>query len=57
MEVYDSVGRVVRVLAAGSHVVSWDGTDQRGTALASGAYLVRLSAGEFGAVHKALLVR
>jgi flagellar hook assembly protein FlgD len=62
LEVYDTTGRRVRLLAegalpAGSHAVRWDGTDQGGAALGSGVYLVRLTAGDLVFVRKALLVR
>jgi hypothetical protein len=62
LEVYDSAGRLVRALVdqalpAGSHTVQWDGTNAEGQPVASGLYLVRLAAGDFVAVRKALLVR
>ena len=48
--VYDLMGRRVRVLAsglepAGPHSLEWDGRDQRGRAVASGPYFVRLGFG------------
>jgi hypothetical protein len=47
LNVYDARGHLVRGLAAGefapgAHVVSWDGTDDGGRALASGTYFARL---------------
>ncbi len=59
---YDVRGRRVAVLlderrAAGRHEVSWQGRDGRGRSLASGAYMVRLSAGEVVDTRKVLLVR
>ena len=50
LAVYDVGGRRVRTLvrgalAAGTHRVSWDGRDDRGAAVAPGAYLVLLDAG------------
>jgi hypothetical protein len=47
LNVYDARGRLVRVLAAGthgagSHGVTWDGTDRAGRQVASGVYQVRL---------------
>jgi len=48
--VYDVAGRKVadlvdRPLPAGAHAVEWDGRDRDGSRVASGVYLVRLSAG------------
>ena len=50
LAVYDVGGRRIRTLArgshpAGTHRVSWDGRDDRGQAVAAGAYLVLLDAG------------
>ncbi len=50
LAVYDVAGRKVaelmnRPLPAGSHAVEWDGRDRDGSRVASGVYLVRLSAG------------
>lgn len=50
LAVYDVGGRRVRTLArgplpAGTHRLSWDGRDDRGAAVAPGAYLVLLEAG------------
>lgn len=50
LRVYDVRGRLIRTLvdsyvAAGSRIVEWDGTDDRGISLASGTYFLRLSAG------------
>ncbi len=47
--VYNMLGQQVRTLVnddmpAGAHSVSWDGTDNSGTSVASGIYLYRLSA-------------
>jgi flagellar hook assembly protein FlgD len=36
---------VARAESAGRHVVTWDGRDARGQRVASGVYLVRLTAG------------
>jgi alpha-glucosidase len=51
LAVYDPAGRRVRALVngaepAGTHRVSWDGTDDAGTPVAAGVYFCRLSAGE-----------
>jgi len=50
LALYDVQGRLVRVLVrgdrpAGTHDVSWDGTDSRGTPCASGVYFALLQAG------------
>jgi endonuclease/exonuclease/phosphatase family metal-dependent hydrolase len=49
LNVYDAAGRLVRAFPAasyeaGEHFVTWDGRDATGRAVASGVYLVRLSA-------------
>ena len=48
LSVFDVTGRRVRTLAegvraAGSHVVTWDGTNDDGAPVAAGAYMVRLT--------------
>ena len=62
IKVYDITGRAVAVLTrgsypAGSHEVSWPGTDMAGRPLASGAYFLRLQAGTFSATQRLLLTR
>jgi hypothetical protein len=62
LSIYDVQGREIRVLAdgfrtAGSHRVSWDGTDRNGQALASGVYFYRLDAGEFTETHRMTLLK
>jgi flagellar hook assembly protein FlgD len=52
LAVHDAAGRLVRhlvddaTMGAGAHVVSWDGRDDDGRELASGAYFYRLESGE-----------
>ncbi|MHB8078458.1 MAG: FlgD immunoglobulin-like domain containing protein [Candidatus Krumholzibacteriia bacterium] len=53
LEVYDQRGRLVRglvrqAMAAGEQAVDWDGRDELGRSVPSGAYVVRLAT-EFGA--------
>ncbi len=60
--VHDVSGRVVRRLtetrlAAGSHVIAWDGRDDAGHEVASGVYLARIEAGAVSASTKMLLLR
>ena len=52
LEIFDVFGRRVRTWSLpagrqGSHTVSWDGTDARGSLVAGGVYLYRLTAGDF----------
>ncbi len=59
LRVYDLRGRAVRTLVsgaldAGSHTVEWDGRDDHGTLVPSGAYFARLAAGG-GALTRALV--
>ncbi len=62
LRIYDVNGRLVRELlhaqrAAGDHLVTWDGRDERGAAAASGVYFIRFEAGNAVEVSKVLLVR
>ena len=52
LEVFDALGRQVRVLARGAmavgrHAVTWDGRDSRGARVPSGVYFYRLTAGTY----------
>jgi hypothetical protein len=60
--VHDLQGRLVRtlhggVLAAGSHTIAWDGTDDAHRSLASGVYLVRAVGAEMISYTKVVLTR
>ncbi len=62
LEIFDIAGRLVRdqelgALLAGSHTHYWDGRDEKGSALASGVYFVRLSSTEFEASTRVILIR
>jgi putative hemolysin len=61
--VYDAAGRVVRTLLnreprdGGEHTASWDGRDDRGRRVASGAYFYRLEVGEEVVVRRMVLLK
>ena len=62
LEIYNLAGQKVMTLAAqkqsaGEHQVVWNGISDDGRQAASGVYLYRLQAGEFGETRKMLLVR
>ena len=62
IRVYDVAGRFVRELVneskvAGSHEVTWDGNDRRGSSVASGVYFVRMSAGRDLFTRKMVLLK
>jgi flagellar hook assembly protein FlgD len=48
LTIFDILGNIVfeqsAVLAAGAHMLTWDGTDKNGKAMASGYYFYRLQA-------------
>ncbi|MBI4530172.1 MAG: hypothetical protein HY709_01505 [Candidatus Latescibacteria bacterium] len=48
---------VQTALPVGVHTVVWDGRDETGKEVATGLYLYRLTAGEFTATRKMLLMR
>jgi len=53
----DLQGRIVRVLAPRPYSLTWDGTDDRGRALPSGTYFVRLDIGSEHATMRVVLQR
>jgi hypothetical protein len=60
--IYDTAGRLLRVLvegtrAAGPHEVVWNGTDNAGGAVASGVYFVRFESGGKVVSKKIVLLR
>ncbi|MBI3872301.1 MAG: T9SS type A sorting domain-containing protein, partial [candidate division Zixibacteria bacterium] len=62
VRVFNILGQVVKVLVdqelpAGKHDVSWDGTDDHGSPVASGIYLCRLVAGGAAESKKMVLLR
>jgi hypothetical protein len=62
VEVYDVTGRLVRTLVsgvkeAGTYTVEWNGRDDFGRSVSSGAYFVRMISDEFNATKRLLLLR
>ncbi len=63
LDIYNIAGQKVSTLVdaqypAGEHMVVWDGTDARGSAVASGIYLYRIQAGEeFISARKMVLLK
>jgi len=62
LTIYNMLGQVVRILAsgriaAGTWSVCWDGRSDRGIDVASGIYLYRITAGDFSATRKMVLLR
>ncbi len=62
LTVHDLAGRRVRTLVsgaqlAGQHRVEWDGTDDRGRSVASGAYLCRMSSGPDVKIVRVVLLK
>jgi len=63
LRIYDATGRLVKSFNLASclwplaSVVSWSGDDDLGRKLPAGVYFVRLEAGEFKKVEKAILLR
>ena len=63
LEVYNLLGQKVRTLVdhapqpADFYLVSWDGRDERGEAIATGVYLYRLVAGQFVSTRKMVFMK
>ena len=62
LKVYDMLGREVKTLvskevAAGKYSVEWNGDDNFGNKVATGAYVYRITAGDFVSVKKMLLIK
>jgi hypothetical protein len=62
MKIFDVTGRLVRTLIetdlpSGEHRAGWNGTDDRGRALASGVYFCRLETGQTAGARKMILAR
>ncbi len=62
LSIFNSVGMEIRNLQsgtveAGTHSITWDGTDANGAAVTSGVYFYRLSADGFSAVRSMMLTK
>ncbi|MEK7727432.1 MAG: FlgD immunoglobulin-like domain containing protein, partial [candidate division KSB1 bacterium] len=63
LRIYDMLGRQVRGLvlkqlyALGHHEIIWDGKDDRGNAAAAGVYLYRMTAPNFHATRKMIVLK
>jgi hypothetical protein len=62
IDIYDALGRSIKALVneyipAGNFLCLWDGTDNRGDAVASAIYFVHISSGEFSQTRKMTLLR
>jgi hypothetical protein len=62
LEVMNVLGQTVRTLvneykAAGNYSVVWDGRDNNNQSVASGIYLYRLTAGDYGETRKMVLMK
>ncbi len=62
INIYDASGRLVRSLLngvkeAGSHNVTWNGTDNNNSPVSSGIYFYRLTAGKFSETKKMTLLK
>jgi len=61
-EIFNILGQRVKTLVgerrrAGTHVVDWDGKDERGLGVSSGIYFYRMTAGDFSDIKKMLLLK
>jgi hypothetical protein len=62
LRIYDVKGRLIRTLAdhempGAEHRATWDGTDNRGSQVASGIYFVRLETGRVAQTRKVVLLK
>ena len=62
IKVYDMLGREVKALVnnemlAGNHSINWNGDDNNGIKVASGTYIYRITASNFVAVKKMILIK
>ncbi len=62
LAIYDVSGRLVKTLAegscnAGEHSVVWDGLNEMGEATSSGVYFYRITAGDWSATRRLVMVK
>jgi len=62
VSIYKVLGQTVRTFAqgeqsAGTYSVTWDATDSHGKEVASGMYFYKVTAGEFAASRKMMLLK
>jgi hypothetical protein len=62
IKIYDVAGRLVKTLVnevreAGYHDVTWDGTNNRNTKVASGVYFYKMSTADYWKTNKMVLMR
>jgi flagellar hook assembly protein FlgD len=62
IDIFNILGQKVKTLTdeamkAGSYVVDWDGTDERGIEVSSGVYFYRMWADEFSDIKKMVLLK
>ena len=62
LSVFNILGQSVTTLVsgempAGSHQISWNGTDSDGGSVASGIYFYRISAGDYSSSKKMMLLK
>ena len=62
LKVYDMLGREIKTLAnsqmnAGKYNLNWNGEDNYGSKVASGAYIYRITAGSFISTRKMVLIK
>jgi len=60
--IYNMLGQKIRTLVkekfnAGSHVVNWDGKNDRGLQVPTGMYIYRIMAGDFVAAKKMVMIK
>jgi flagellar hook assembly protein FlgD len=62
VSVYDVLGRKIVTLlngekAEGAYTMEWNGLDAQGLSVPTGMYLIRMTAGEFNATQKVMLLK